>query len=191
MFTPRDHVANALARLPHMYRGSDPEHETNTQKVLRALLAPAAALEQAMQDVLFQTITENAEGAQLDEIGALVGRAREGESDDDIYRRYVRAQIAANKSDGLIEDILTIAVLVVGDDTVTFINHNDGVAAFRLQVVGPIADAVADVLFELVALGTADGVRPVVESSATDTDDLYQLDVGPGLDVGHLADARG
>lgn len=158
----RDHIAAAIVRLPHMYRGNGTT-ETNTEKVLRALLAPAADLEAAMQAVLTQRSIDNAVGVQLDAIGKRVGRAREGVTDDEIYRRFVRAQISANKSDGLIEDILTITRLVVDDDAAALVNYNTGAAAFILRVEGvALSDAVAAVLIELLIQAAADGVRPIL-----------------------------
>jgi hypothetical protein len=169
---PIDLIARALRRLPHQYYGTGPDAESNTQKMLRALLAPAAALQTAMLDVIAQTITENAVGVQLTEIGELVGRPREGVTDDDIYRRYVNAQISANKSDGLVEDHITVALLVVGDDDATIEVENTGAATTNIRVMGvAITEAVADVLVELIGKATADGVRAIVGYTTGDPDD--------------------
>jgi hypothetical protein len=185
-----DHVAAAIARLPHMYRGASSALETNTQKVLRALLSPAAALESAMRQVLTLRSIDTAVGAQLEAIGDLVGMPRQSVADDEIYRRYVRAAIATNKSDGVTEDILTIARLVVNDGAATLSNKNQGIAAFVL-VVGGIAfsDAVATVLVTLLRRAAADGVRPVLEYSASTPSTTFTFDTGPGYDVGHYATA--
>src|SRR5262245_2616348 len=64
--------------------------DSNTQKALRALLAPAASLEHALQQLLTERNVNTAIGAQLDLIGKIVGRPRAGVADDEIYRRYIR-----------------------------------------------------------------------------------------------------
>src|SRR6185295_16570081 len=88
--------------------------ETNTQKLLRVWLTPAADLEQALLSVLAGLNVETATGFMLTILGKWVGRERNGVTDDGIFRRYVKAQISANKSDGTGEDVLTVARLVLG-----------------------------------------------------------------------------
>jgi hypothetical protein len=154
---PVDLIALAISRLPHCYRS------TNTEKAFRALLSPAPALAQAMWDCIWKRGIDTAEGVQIDAIGAIVGRPRNGVSDDEIYRRYCRAQISANKSSGIIEDILTIARLVVDDPGATMVNMNYGNGAAALEVAGiGLSEAVAAVLIDLLIKATSDGVRRVL-----------------------------
>jgi len=151
-----------------MYRSNDPAHLTNTEKALIALLSPANDLAAAMLAVLTQRNVDTAVGVQLDVIGAIVGRAREGVADDEIYRRYVRAQISANKSNGTVNDVQKVARLVIGD-TGTITTVITGVAASVLRVDGiALFDAVAAVLVELVLRATSDGVRRIVEWTGQD-----------------------
>lgn len=143
--------------------------ETNTQKILRILLKPAVALEAAMQQVLYLRSIDTAVGAQLDVIGSLVGRAREGVTDDEIYRRYCRSQITANKSDGIIDEMILIGELVVDDVAATITLRNEGIATFVLSVDGvAITDAVAAVLIEFLLKAASGGVRPILEYSTSD-----------------------
>lgn len=137
--------------------------ESNTVKVLRALLTPAAALEAAFQQLLTERNVNTAVGAQLDAVGKLVGRARQGVADDEVYRRFIRATISANKSDGLIEDLLTIARLVVDDDDASFVFDNQGAAAYVLRVEDvAVSESTARVLIALLIKATAGGVRGVL-----------------------------
>jgi hypothetical protein len=185
-----DHIALALSRLPHMYKGADAAHETNTQKVLRALLAPAAALEAAMQQVLTQRAIDTAVGVQLTALGKLVGMDRQGVTDDEIYRRFVRAAVVANKSNGLIDDILTIGKLVVNDVGAVFTLRNEGAAAFVLAISGvAVTDAVAAVLIKLIRQATGAGIRAILEYSSAAPSTVFVLDLGPSEDVGHYATA--
>lgn len=161
MTDPLDHIALAISRLPHMYRGGN----SNTEKAIRALLSPAPQLAQAMWDALYQRSVDTAVGVQLDAIGALVGRPRNGIADDEIYRRYCRAQIRANKSDGVIEDILAVARLVLNDDTAALVIRNHGNGASTLEVRAVLSEAVAAVLLDLLIKATSGGVRRILEYS--------------------------
>ncbi len=157
-----DLIALALSRLPHQYRGGD-AGETNTEKALRALLDPAIDLATAMLAVLNGFDVNTAVGAQLDVLGNRVGRPRNGVADNEIYRRYVRAQIVANRSDGVIDDILAVAVLVIGDVRATPVFINVGDAAFILRIEGlTVPDEVAAVLIALVRKATSAGRRALV-----------------------------
>lgn len=169
-----DPIELALARLPSQYRGT-PANESNDEKQLRALLTPAADFQATARAVLAGLSIDTAIGAQLTLLGKLVGRPRAGITDDDVYRRYVRAQIAANKSDGLNRDILTIARLVIDDPAADLTLRNEGVATYVLSVDGiALSTTVAAVLMALLRKATADGVRPILEySTATPANTLH------------------
>ncbi len=152
--------------------------DSNTQKALRALLTPIANLEACMMAVLTQRTVDTAIGAQLTVLGKIVGRSGRN-PDDEIERRYVRAQITVNKSDGLIEDILTVARLVVDDPDADLVLENTGAAAYNLIVDGiSLSHDVATVLVQLVLKATSAGVRPIVEWTEGDPDDALRWDVG-------------
>lgn len=173
-----DYVAHAISRLPHMYRSSNPAQPTNTEKDIAARLAPANDLGTAARAVLTQRTVDNAVGAQLDVLGALVGRKRNGITDDEIYRRHIRAQIAANKSDGVIGDILRVARAVIGAGG-TIVNRITGAAAYILEVRDvAVPDDVAAVLVELVLQATSDGVRAVVRWSSVDPGAVGRYGIG-------------
>src|SRR5690349_3946784 len=87
----------------------------NTEKLLAILATPFQSLENTLQDLLTKRSIDTAEGAQLDVIGKLVGQPRNG-LDDDTYRRYCRARIATNRSNGTNENLITITDLIVYDD---------------------------------------------------------------------------
>ena len=158
-----DYVAHAISRLPHMYRSSNPARPTNTEKDIAARLGPANTLGAAMRAVLTQRTVDNAVGAQLDVLGALVGRKRNGITDDEIYRRYIRAQISANKSDGVRADLLTVARLIVPEAVaIVATNLGNGAAIYEIRGV-TVTDAVGDVLVDLFGQATSDGVRTIVE----------------------------
>jgi hypothetical protein len=159
---PFDYVAHALSRLPHMYRSGDPSKPTNTEKDIAARLGPANTLGAAMRAVLTQRSIDTAVGEQLSVIGRLVGR-KERVANDETERRYCRAQILANKSDGVREDLLTVARAIVPDaTTIRATNLGNGAAIYEIQGI-TVTDDVASVLVDLLGRATSDGVRTIVE----------------------------
>lgn len=161
--------------------------ESNQQKILRCFLAPAAELETAELQALTEMNVNTAVGVHLERIGLKVGRAREGVTDDEIYRRYIRAQIVANKSDGLIVDLLTIARLVVFEDDAVYLMRNEGAAAFVLVVGGVAVEwEVAEVLADMVRLATAAGVRGITQTQASEPESAFTFEGGDGLPLGSL-----
>ena len=88
------HVADGLTRLLHQYQ--------DTPRV-QALVATLVAEAQSLEDALFALDAgrqwANAEGAQLDGLGEIVGMPRNG-AGDDAYRGLIAAAVARNNSDG-------------------------------------------------------------------------------------------
>lgn len=147
---------------------------TDVQRLLIALLGPASDAEDAFQQLLLERSIDTAVGVQLDAIGKIVGRLREGVTDDELYRRYIRAQIAMNKSDGLIEDMLTIADLVVYEDDATYVVDATGDASFELRVEGVAIDYdVASILIAYLRRAVAAGVRVVLTFETDDSAEMF------------------
>lgn len=142
--------------------------DSNTQKMLRVLLSPAAELEACMMAVLTQRSIDTAVGAQLTVLGKIVGRDSR-DPDDEIERRLVRAQISVNKSDGLVTDKITIARLVIGDPAAHIVINNLGNGATILRVENvALTTEVAAVLIRLLLRAVSDGVRQLVGFTTVD-----------------------
>lgn len=137
---------------------------SNIRKMLTAIVAPIQDLEDAIQTAITQRTIDDAVGAQLSQLGKLVRQRRQGIADDEVYRRYVRARIATNKSDGQGETIYNIARLVLGETDHELWFDNQGAAAYVLRVeAAPLDDELADVLIAFLRQATSAGVRAVLE----------------------------
>jgi len=159
----------------------------NIVKLLRSLVGPAQDVENAFQQLLTGRFVDTAIGEQLDIIGKIVGQPRNGQ-DDDTYRRFIRAEIRANRSDGVFEDLIAVAELVVGDAATTIVTRNEGTATARVLVDGgSITPTVAAALVAFMVRAKAAGVRIVTEWMESAPSGIFQFDDGPGWDVGHLA----
>ncbi len=152
--------------------------DNNITKILRALVGPIQAAEDALQQLLTERTVDTAIGAQLDVIGKLVGEARAGATDDD-YRRYVRARISTNKSTGRVRDVLKVADLIVYDDAAYLRVIQYGQAAFVLRVEDIIVDDITTALVKFMRQTTSAGVRAVVETWPLEESAMFTCD-GPG-----------
>lgn len=96
------HVADAAARALAQYQG-----RPNFQALLAAFTQSVQNIEDTLYGIEAGTALDNAEGAQLDLIGALVGPNRNGLGDDQ-YRALLRGAIAQNNGDATTESLLTV-----------------------------------------------------------------------------------
>ena len=146
---------------------------SNTKNFLIAQIEPCQLLEDTIQACIAQRDVNQAIGVQLDELGGLVGQPRNGIGDDEVYRRYIRARITANKSDGAPETIYKIARLVLGDTDHTLEFDNQGNAAYVLRIAGDtLTDAIAADVLAFMRRATAAGVRGILEWTTEDPDDI-------------------
>jgi hypothetical protein len=167
------------------------DEDNNIVKLLKGLLSPVQPLEEVLQHLKSERFIDTAIGTQLDIIGKLVGQLRNG-MDDDTYRRHIRARIATHNSDGTVEDLLTIADLIVYDGDAHYVLKQEGTATARLRVDNIAIDAtLGGILFDFIFDAKSGGVRVVVQWSEYPASQTFTLDTGPGLDVGHLSDDLG
>lgn len=161
---------------------------SNAQKFLAALVSPMRDLETLWAQMRTMRNLNTSIGVWLEMLGKLVGREREGITDDDLYRRIIRAQIAANDSDGLIDQLITIAELVVFNADAEYVIDNTGVAALVLRIEGIELDwNIAKILIQLLRKAVLGGVRIILEWwPNADEDALFTFD-GDSDDSGFRA----
>ena len=153
-----NHIEAAQLKLPSKRRD-----KANTLAFLDVLVSPAQVFEDALWQLYTERRIDTAIGAQLDDIGEIVGQPRVS-ADDEVYRLYLRARIRVNRSSGTTEDILDIARLILNDPDAHLQNDNTGIAAYVLRVLGvELSDELAATLFKFLRDSTADGVRTVIE----------------------------
>lgn len=167
--------------------------QTKLKALMRILLGPFQDLENAIQQVLQISVT-NATGATLTMLGIFVGQPRNGVSDDDTFRRYVRAKIAANRSASIGDDVLNVVALVLGDPNANIVANNNGDAAYELTIEGiVVTDDVSTVILNFLTIATQDGVRAILHTWPAPEADMfsfapYGADPGTGLGWGSELD---
>ncbi len=163
----------------------------NVENLLAALIAPFDDIEYAMQQLIQLRDIANAFGVGLDFLGAVVGQKRNG-LDDDLYRRYLAARIATNRSKGTTKDLILIARLILDDTYPSVTVKTEPIATARVQLfTAAVTDALAAVVFSFLQQGAAAGVRLLLEWVDVDPTQAFTFDTGPGFDVGHLAGSLG
>lgn len=175
-----DHGDQAVSRLMQRLRDQTGEE---LEALTRAYTDQTQELEGAAIALIDAVSLEGAEGVQLDGLGDILGREREGATDDR-YRNLLKAQIRINLSRGTIEDIISAVRLVIGIEKQIEIKEGT-YADFDLTVdeqldpdVGPDA---ADVVYAAKPAG--------VHGTFTywETDPLFRFDTsGGGFDDGYF-----
>jgi hypothetical protein len=154
---PLDHVAGALSRLLEQWKG-----KPNIAALLSSLAGASQPIESALQQLLTQRFVTTAIGAQLDVLGSLVGQPRNGLSDAD-YARYIQARISTNRSSGTIEDLITVARLVLVGTTGLITITPRTVASVEALITGTaVSDALAAILIAFLEDAHAGGVHLVL-----------------------------
>lgn len=181
-----DHVQRALDRRTQAFRGT-----VAHAAIIAAIANQVQGLEDAGWRVLSMISIDASEGLQLDNLGAILGAKRQGWTDPQ-YRAFLRATVLVNKSSGTMPQLLRILVTVLA----AFNGHQVVAKTYapgcvRFRIVGALGAVSPIVLNALLQKAKAAGVRVQVEWSAVSVGETFTLDVGPGLDVGHLAGILG
>jgi Protein of unknown function (DUF2612) len=118
-----DHPGDAESKLLEQFSNAVKLHA-----LVRALVKPLQALELAALSVRDAFDVDNAEGAQLDVVGWLVGEDRLGKGDV-AYRAYVKARILANASKGRPREIYALARALLGESPTLLLSRESGLPA--------------------------------------------------------------
>ena len=164
--------------------------ESNIRKLLRALLEPLQAFENAAQAILDGGLTiDGGEGFVLDMIGERVGQKRNG-AGDELYRRMLRAKIAANRSDTTANALIRIVRAALGDDDVAIVLEPMTIDAIAVHLRdGTVAPEVAAAIIVLLRIGKSPDMRLVLDYTASADSDTFAFAPTAYLAGAHLAGA--
>lgn len=201
-----DHQSQAIARLIQQYRTL-----ASYQKVVSLMSAEHQVLEDEFW-LLYDETLDTATGEQLAIWGRLVAQPKDQSWDDDVFRAWIRIRILILIGGATGDTIIAIFKATLIDAvTVNVLEQFPAGITIRLlgsapvirwstglmdimpaELAAPLAfgDVVAapSLLAALLKACKAAGVRGVVEWLNAAPADTLTLDVGPGLDVGILAD---
>jgi hypothetical protein len=184
-----DHVAQILARLPEHLKDLP-----GWEAWITSFGEEFQELEDAFVQLRDERTIDTATGVTLEDIGRRVGEPPSG-LDEEIYRRRIRARIAANRSKGRVKDLIRVARLVLAetDGTVPVVTlARERYATMLVQILGDaVSEDLADTLIAFLRAATkgtaAAGVRILLETSAYPPEERFSFEGGPGLGYGIAA----
>lgn len=177
-----DHTRAALDRLAEQYKG---------KPLLEGVIRVLSTRVQKAEDVLWQLFLQmrdidNAEGAQLDVIGKIVGQPRDGSLDPE-YRKRIRARIRANKSHGTPPDLMAVFdVLWEGLYTYRYVPQYQ--AGFAWRILDPVTDGLINLYLGFLRDAKSAAVRGILEWQYHADADTFSFADGPGLGFGDASD---
>jgi len=135
------------------------------EKLLTTYTEETQELETAAQEVLVDRWIDTAVGIQLDGLGQIVGRARDG-TGDVTYRKLIRAQIALNLSTGTVQDVVSVLEFFLPG--VTLILKQEYPAAFTVSALNDaLPTSSATIAAEAMGQARAAGVRALLHYFST------------------------
>lgn len=128
------HINVGLSRLILQFQG-----KPRFTALLAAILNEGQAVEDMFYGLLVRALDNpNVSGVTLDTLGKIVGQTRQGQTDAS-YIPYIKARIKTNLSDGTVETLLAIVVLLVAPTTP--IRFREYTKAVEIEVDGVTANA--------------------------------------------------
>jgi hypothetical protein len=154
--------------------------------IVASYAVQAQELETLFVNLIILRALPNAENAQLDVLGKIVGEERQGRTDDE-YRIGIGARIKGNKANGSIEDI--IAVLLAADSNLELDIRDPGYASLVVRLVDDTTAMAAEEVDAILQRIKGGGVRAdLIYSLVTDANtlsfsssDVAETDVNAGL----------
>jgi hypothetical protein len=178
-----DTAQEAIDRLIQQYK------QPNLEALVGVLAYPCQDLEDALNQLYDSQWLNTSTGQQLDNLGALVGRPRNGLTDD-IYRLFLQAQILVNKSSGGPEEIYSVFSLIVPAGTTLALQYY-APASFTLTLTGAIPANTVTVFTQILSALRGAGINGQLVYSLAAPSATFTFDgaSGQGFDQGGFAGA--
>lgn len=155
-----NHFGKMLLRLSEQFKD-----KPKIASLFRAIAAQAQAIEHALFDLFSKRGPSNAEGAQMDRLGKVVGQVRQG-ADDPTYALYIKARTKLNRSSGTIEDIVAVFHAVHPTATIRVVEGPP--AGFNVRIEGvTLTPAEADAMVRFLREAKSGGVYATLEYFAS------------------------
>lgn len=167
-----DHEEQSQALLVDQY-----QEKPRIAAYLASFTQESQEFEDALWDVLILRPLDNAQHAQLDVIGKIVGEPR-NDRPDEIYKPFIRARILVNRSEGHPSDIRAVVEAVLDGTGKTMRRVEYFPASFDVEIVEELLEigngvttSWGTVLAELVRDSRIAGVHSTVITGPGDIDD--------------------
>lgn len=125
----------ALALLVSQFRGQKATGGlTNFQKLIKVLVTPFQQLEDVKWQLKTERWLDTSVGAQLDEIGVILGLPRDINESDSNYRERLQFQIFINTTSGTPEEVMRVLAFLTQASHTNY--HDIGIADYQLETNG-------------------------------------------------------
>jgi hypothetical protein len=141
-------------------------------------------LERATQSLFAVLDIDNSVGAQLDNIGRLIGQPRTV-TDDATYRLFLKARIQANRSTGSAEDIYSVMRALLGE-TIGMVARTSPVKTIVLRVKGAITATLASYALDFFGNAKEAGARGLLEWQEAENADMFTFATGTVMTAASL-----
>ena len=155
---------------------------TRNMAVLAAIGAQLQEIEDALWALLYAFDVDTATGDQLEKLGIIVGEAPLGRTEED-FRSAIRARILINQSDGHLEQLIEIAVLLFPTARVRVTEYPP--ASLAVEFVGDLGTLSHSNISRLLKQAKAGGVRldTIVSPTAAGVETGFVWDTGTSAAV--------
>lgn len=171
------HKEDAFTRLLQQYKD-----KPNLKKIIEIYADRQQDLELVFVSLYLARSVNDAVGAQLDQVGEIVGLARPGSliGNDDAYRTLIFVKIGQNVSQGEAERIINVAKLLTGSEYVHLLDILNG--NVELTITTDLGDQeTIDSTYRNMEIVLAAGVR-VAAILCADPEEAFAFD-GPNVDA--------
>jgi hypothetical protein len=156
-------------------------------QIVQAVTRPLQALEDLQLDLRGALLLDTATGGWLDRLGRIVGEPREGATDQD-YRRFIRARLLINASEGGIAQVIRIAELLTDTGVVQYSDAFPAGYGLLLVTSAPPSATLQARIRDRVERATASGVGVSLVAGGPSLDTIFRLDLSAMPDAGDPGD---
>lgn len=161
-----EHVDEAQARLVDQFKD-----KPSILAVIEVLVEGLQSIEDEMNRLLHERTLDASVGQQLDNLGAIVGQAREGRTDDE-YRLWIAARRLVNVATGIPDDFLRLLSTVLPASDSVYVPYYP--AGFQIRSYG-LGDGNSATIYQILATIKPAGVYFGFQASDLDPDTLFTL----------------
>lgn len=176
-----DHVLDGLDRVISRF-----DHSPRLRGFIAALLDQVQEVEGVLLDLFYSRTLDGATDAQLDVIGRVVGEPRDG-LDDAAYRRFIRARLSVNLSQGERERLKDIVRATAGTDDVQFVPNYPAAFVVYYLTRTPLSASVRNRIKAMLLDATGSGIGLDLVEADEDYFGFAEDDAALGFDEGTLS----
>lgn len=146
----------------------------NIRSIVETFGEAIQSFEDVSYDLSVSAAVDMASGHLLDRLGGWIGEQR-GDATDEDYRRYIRARIAAQRSNGTARDIGNVISLLSPESRVDYFTAYPAGYRFVLTHADPLTESQIRRFGRILELARPAGVEASFVESVTPDDEIFRF----------------